>query len=258
MRQYRKLKLILIVPGVLILGFYFYLQTSYYPPILMYHHIDKNIAEANTISVSPDIFKKQLAFIKKHKYNVVSLEELCRMLKEGKRLSHNLVVITFDDGYKDNLLAVESLKQYNLPATIFIVVNWIGKQNYLTKEDLNWIVKNSYVSLGSHTLNHSYLPEISNEELIKEISGSKQKAKEGLGKDLLTLAYPVGGFTSDTIKELRQAGYLCACTTNRGFSRRLDVNALRRIKITDRDLGVSLWAKLTGFYTLFKKPRPPH
>jgi len=38
----------------------------------------------------------------------------------------------------------------------------------------------------------------------------------------------------------------------------LDRFSLRRIKITDRDLGFRLWIKLTGFYNIFKKLKKPY
>ena len=221
MRRIKRIGSVLIILAITFLGFYFYLVANYYPPILMYHHIDENIAQKNTIAVSLDIFAKQIAFIKRHNYKVVSLEKLCRMVRAQDKLPHNLLVITFDDGYKNNLAAVKILKEYNLPATIFMVINWIDKQGYLTKQDLDWTVKNSSISLGSHTLNHHYLPELS-------------------------------------IEGIKEEGYLCACTTNRGFMRKLDIYALRRIKITNRDLGIRLWGKLTGFYNVFRRLKPPY
>jgi hypothetical protein len=60
------------------------------------------------------------------------------------------------------------------------------------------------------------------------------------------------------LREVKEAGFLCACTTNRGYSGNVDRFALRRIKITNRDKGFSLWIKLSGFYDMFKKVRKPY
>lgn len=253
----KRFRFILVVLIIVFLGCYFFFQANYYPPILMYHQIDQDLAGKNTIAVSPDTFAKQMDFIKRYNYKVVSLEELCRMIKAQEKLSRNLLAITFDDGYRNNLTAVKILKKYNFPATIFLVLNWIDKLGYLTSQDLDWLIKNSSVSIGSHTLNHLYLPGVSIEELRQEISESKRRAKEEYGMDLLTLAYPVGGFNRDVLKEGREANYLCACTTRRGFSRKINLYALRRIKITNRDLGIRLWGKLSGFYNLFQRLKRP-
>ncbi|MFH1577698.1 MAG: polysaccharide deacetylase family protein [Candidatus Omnitrophota bacterium] len=258
MKRFKRLKIICGILLVVFLGLYCYLQANYYPPILMYHYIDEDIARGNTLAVSPDVFASQMAFLKRHNYKVVSLEELLGMINRGGELERNLVVVTFDDGYKNNLSAAKILKEYNFAATIFMVIDWIGKPGYLTRADLNWITSNSPVSFGSHTLNHRYLPEVPVQALSQEIAGSKLKAKQEYGLDLLTLAYPVGGFSLEVLEEARQAGYLGACTTNRGFLRELDIYALRRIKITNRDLGIRLWAKLTGFYNVLRRLKPPY
>ncbi|MBU0549250.1 MAG: polysaccharide deacetylase family protein [Candidatus Omnitrophica bacterium] len=256
-----RFKKFIITCGVLVIilsGLYVFLRINYYPAILMYHNIDAGIARGNTISVSPEIFLQQMAFIKSRNYKVVSLNELCGMIKKGERLPGNLVVITFDDGYKDNLAAVNVLRKLKLPATIFIVLDWVGKEGYLTKQDLNWIIHNSPVSLGSHTLSHFYLPELSADKQREEVIASRKKAREEFGIDLSFLAYPVGGFTPEVLRAAEDAGYECACTTNRGIMRKPDIYALRRIKITNHDLGIRLWGKLSGFYNLFRKLKPPY
>jgi len=66
-------------------------------------------------------------------------------------------------------------------------------------------------------------------------------------KNVELISYPIGGFSKEILNDVEEAGYLCACATNRGFSRQLDRFALRRIKITNRDLDFRLWAKLSGF-----------
>ena len=258
MRRVKKIGTPLIFLVVVFLGFYSYLHANYYPPILMYHHIDEEMAKKNTIAVSPEVFAKQMAFIKKHNYRVVSLGELCRMIRRGDRLPHNLLAITLDDGYRNNLIAVRTLKKYNFPAIIFMIINLIDKPGYLRKQDLDWIVKDTPVSLGSHTITHRYLPELPIGELRDEIFISRVKARQDYGWDLSILCYPVGGFTPEALRQVKEAGYQCACSTNRGVERKPDIYALRRIKITNRDSGIRLWGKFSGFYTHFKRLRPPY
>ena len=86
----------------------------------------------------------------------------------------------------------------------------------------------------------------------------KKNLEELFLKDIKTISYPVGGFDKRVLKEVENSDYLCGCTTNRGFSKKLDRFALRRIKITNRDLGLRLWAKLSGFYNIFKKVKKPY
>ncbi len=253
----KKILIILTVPAVLFCSFWVYLNVNSSVPILMYHSLDGNRVKTYA-AVTPETFARQMGFIKKGKYRVISLEKYCRLLAEKEQIPSKAVVITFDDGYKDNVKAVEILKKFNFPATIFVIANNIGEEGYLSKEDIQYFLKNTKVRIGSHTLSHEYLPDLSVDQIKKEIFGSKGLLEKAYGADVQTISYPVGGFNRQVLNDVEEAGYLCACATNRGFSRFLDIFSLRRIKVTNSDSGLSLWAKLSGFYNIFKKPKNPY
>ena len=223
--------------------------------ILMYHSIS---SKGCNICVSNKKFLQQMKFIKKGRYNVLSLREYCSLLKEKRGIPSRSVVITFDDGYRDNLKAVKILERFNFPATIFLIVNRIDKEGYLTQEDIKEILKNTKVEIGSHTFSHKYLPSLGRKELEKEIRLSKERLEELFGVKIDTISYPVGGFNKEVLKIVKEAGYICGCTTNRGFSKKLNRFALRRIKITQKDTPFTLWAKLSGLYYFFKKIKSPY
>ena len=251
----RKIRFIFLF-FILILSFLFYLNLNYSTPILMYHSFDKN--RKNYAVVDLDTFYKQMKYIKEKKYNVISLDEYCRFLIKNNRQPKDSLVITIDDGYKDNLKAIEILKEFDFPATIFLIVSKINKNGYLTEEDIKNFLKDTKVNIGSHTLTHRYLPELEEKDLEKEIILSKKILNKKFSVDINTIAYPSGGFNERTLDKVKKVNFLCACTTNRGFSYKLDRFSLRRIKITDRDLGFRLWIKLTGFYNIFKKLKKPY
>ena len=253
----RKRLVFLLIVIVLLGSAWIYLNQNYTTPILMYHSLDKDRIETYA-AVDPVVFRQQMEFIKAGKYKVVPLSQYCRLLKSDKPIPRNLVIITFDDGYKDNLKAVEILKEFGYPATIFIIVGKIGEKGYLSKEDIVSILSDTEVSIGSHTLTHAYLPDQGKERVKREIFQSKKQLEEHFSKNIETISYPIGGFTKQVLKEVESAKYLCACATNRGFSKKLNRFALRRIKITNRNLGFRLWAKLSGFYNAFRKPKYPY
>ena len=236
-------------------GIYVYTHRSV--PILMYHSFDaQRIGEY--AAVSPQTFKKQLEFMKEKGYQVISLSEYCRLLKTKEPIPHKAVVLTIDDGLRDTRAAIEMLNQFDFPATVFLIVDKIDKQDYLTQETIRWFLDNTRVSIGSHTLTHAYLPSLSEAQIKEEIYLSKQRLEKMFSYPVVTISYPIGGFNQSVLSEVEEAGYLCACATNRGFSRKLNIFALRRIKITERDLGFKLWAKLSGVYTVFKKVKYPY
>ncbi|MBU2265747.1 MAG: hypothetical protein KJ977_01780, partial [Candidatus Omnitrophica bacterium] len=108
------------------------------------------------------------------------------------------------------------------------------------------------------TITEAYLPGLKGRELSYEVGNSKIVLENLFSRNVETMSYTMGGYDQETLKEVEASGYLCACTTNRGLSKNLDRFALRRIKITNRDLGINLWAKLSGFYNALRKPKKPY
>ena len=88
--------------------------------ILVYHRVTAEQDPFTTAPVSPEQFEQQMAYLK-GAFTVVSLEELARRARGGT-LEHDMLGITFDDGYADNYeVAFPILRKYNFPATIFLI-----------------------------------------------------------------------------------------------------------------------------------------
>jgi peptidoglycan/xylan/chitin deacetylase (PgdA/CDA1 family) len=253
MKNFIKLITVLSIICLALFVLYYF---NYTPPILMYHAIDQTRIKTYA-AVAPQTFARQMQSVKKWGFKVISLQEYCQLIADNKRPGLKTVIITFDDGYKDNLYAVEILKQMDFPATIFIIPSKLGYPGYLSREDIQQFLKTTKVTIGSHTLNHKYLPEITPEEIKEEISQSRKILQTIFNREINTLCYPTGGFNEETLQQAQNSGYLCACTTNRGFSQKIDRFSLRRVKISDHDQGLRLWLKLNGLATLFKKAKKP-
>lgn len=87
--------------------------------ILLYHRITEIDNDLWSLCVSPQNFKDHLSILKAH-YNVISLTELIEQCNLGK-ISEKSVVITFDDGYRDNILnAKPIMDQFRVPFTVFL------------------------------------------------------------------------------------------------------------------------------------------
>ena len=95
--------------------------------ILMYHRIlpDEKIKEDLDLglAISCSHFENQIKILKS-KYKIYSMDEFIDNLKKGK--SKFMLTITFDDGYKDNLLyALPILEKFEVPALIYITTNFL-------------------------------------------------------------------------------------------------------------------------------------
>ncbi len=254
----RKAAVVLLILGI-ILGALIVVAPKYHVvPIIMFHRVETaDFYKPNL--VHPENFEFQINYLAKNHYNVITLDELVQAIKLGKKLPNKSVVITFDDGTQDNYsVAFPVLKKYNFPATIFLVSEFIDKEGFLKSSEIKEM-ENSVINFGSHTQNHPYLPEISHEKQKKEITQSKIDLERLLNKPVEYFAYPSGGYNEDIIKLIQEAGYKGAVTTNRGLTRfNKNVYELKRVRFSDRDTNsLSLWAKLSGYYNLFRKTKNP-
>lgn len=92
---------------------------------LCYHRVEKISNDWNLLAVTPDNFREQMKFLRKH-YDILALDELEDKLENGVR---DAVIITFDDGYYDLLYqALPILEEYHIPAVMFITTGNIGTE----------------------------------------------------------------------------------------------------------------------------------
>ncbi|MFA6357107.1 MAG: polysaccharide deacetylase family protein [Candidatus Omnitrophota bacterium] len=261
----RKIFLVLSLVIIFLVTFYFFgLSPKYTVPILMYHNIGH---EAGSFYVSPENFAKQMEYIKKHGYEVITLDELVESTKDKKPLKRNKVVITFDDGYKDNFeYAYPILKKYGFPATIFIITDFAGKSFENGKEFLSWdqiiLMSRDRISLGSHTKTHLNLGQpIDEKAALEEITGSKRAIEQQINMPVNYFCYPSGAFCQASKKMVMDAGYKGAVTTNRGEDRfNRNIFELKRIKVTNSDTvkPLSFQVKLSGYYNILRQEKKPY
>ncbi|MBI4437187.1 MAG: polysaccharide deacetylase family protein [Candidatus Omnitrophica bacterium] len=228
--------------------------------ILLYHSISDTWED--DLSVPVEAFREQMAYLADH-YHVIPLEEACRRLEEGDPFSEKTVVMTFDDGYRDNFdRAYPILEKFRLPATIFLLIGGIGTEKrwppdagephgpldheLLSWEEVQQMQRGGLVTFGSHTMSHALFSDLSPQQAREEISTSKRLLEEKLGKGLYAFTYPFGTAleATDSVKHLvRESGFYCACTAMIGGNGKgSDLFALRRTPIEWSD-GMDLFKK---------------
>jgi peptidoglycan/xylan/chitin deacetylase (PgdA/CDA1 family) len=252
--------------SILIIGFYFFwLYSRYTVPVLTYHSFDYGEA---LYSVAPENFERQMHYLKDKGFNVIPLDELVEGIKNKKKFARNTVVITIDDGYKNNFThAYPILKKYGFSAIIFLITNEIGINTaYLNWDEVKEMSKHN-ISFGGHTKSHVYLPSVDKTDVLwDEIAGSKKAIEEHVGIPVDYFCYPVGGFTKEVEILANKAGYKGACTSNRGddILNRHNLYEINRISIRNGNpyfsfsnlfTPIRFRAKLSGYYYIFRKEK---
>lgn len=187
-------------------------------PILYYHSI-KSVPK-NELCMPPDKFEKQIAYLSQHGYHSVTLTQLYDFFYGNGQLPEKPIVITFDDGYKDNYTtAFPILKKYSFTATVFVITSNVGHSNNLSWSQLKDLTHNGWL-VESHTVSHYDLTKLDSTKLAHELKDSKTSIEKQLGTTVDFFAYPSGQFNEKVEKAVKNAGYLMASTTQRGWANR--------------------------------------
>jgi peptidoglycan/xylan/chitin deacetylase (PgdA/CDA1 family) len=120
------------------------------PPIvvLCYHRVAAGSSDINSIAVTPGNFRDQIEYLKQH-YRIVRFED------DWSQIKKPAIVITFDDGYADNLSeALPILEQAEVPATFFISTGQIGSGTGLWWDTLESALLGEGEYPGHFTLYH--------------------------------------------------------------------------------------------------------
>jgi peptidoglycan/xylan/chitin deacetylase (PgdA/CDA1 family) len=186
--------------------------------ILTYHSIDDS---GSPISVSPGVFQAQVQWLAEGPVRVLSLEDLISASPED-----DAVALTFDDGFVNfGTVAAPLLEENGLPATLFVVANYVGKDNQWNGKKgpgipvlplLDWAAlgrcAESGVDIGGHTLNHPNLCQLSVERIRQELADAATTIAREIGTSPHAVAYPYGAHTPE-ISSMAEESYRLGVTT---------------------------------------------
>lgn len=244
-------------------------------PILMYHHLQKNLN--NNVVISPENFENQIKTLKEAGYNSITVQQLHHFYEGKISLPKNPVLITFDDGYLSNYeFAYPILKKYNMHAEIFVVTSKILEENEniphtdeipkLTWEQLSEM--QDIFTIQSHTWNsHNKLVlgngktsaaifgpgyvngsletlEEYKERVLRDFAQSKELIKEKLGYEPIAISYPFGIVSNEAIKLAEAAGFKLGFVINKSLVEDVNPFTISRITVNGNDTGIKLLEKI--------------
>ena len=206
-------------------------------PILMYHYISQPPADADVyrvdLSVTPDNFRQQLAWLRDNGYTGIDYYELSLAIVGFTELPEKPVLLTFDDGYLDNYTAAfPLLQEYGYKATFFVVTDFVdfNREGYMTWAMLEEMSRAGH-RIESHSRTHPDLRDKDRDGLIWEILGSQETIAAHVGYKPRYFCYPGGDYNEATIQMLRELDFWGAATTANdtwhGFNERFEWGRLR-------------------------------
>lgn len=193
-------------------------------PILMYHGITSDPSKASEYFITADTFEKDLKWLRDHGYTTISVKQLVDYGKNGARLPEKPVLLTFDDGYRNNYtLAFPLLQKYNAKA----VISLIGSESDLSSDtvyrgdadtggNITWgeaalMVQSGLVEIGNHTYDlhrneggrkgadklAGESDETYRKVLMADLGHNQDLIAAATGQPALLFAWPFGAWPTD-------------------------------------------------------------
>jgi len=195
-------------------------------PILTYHKLGPRPARVRLkgLYLSQSLFRRQLEELRTAGYKSGSLTACV-----GPLLDRN-IVLTFDDGYTNVLRhGLEPLAHSGFIAIQFLVADLLGQYNQWdvplgeapepmmdAVQVRDWLAAGHII--GSHTLTHPHLTQLSLGEAREEITASRKTLEDLFAHTIEHFCYPYGDWNESLRDVVGAAGYKTACTTTAGVN----------------------------------------
>jgi len=217
--------------------------------VLMYHKV--NDLWPNPTTVPTSVFDAQMSLLRELGYTPVPLDAVVEYYLREAPLPPKAVLLTFDDGYRDNLEnAVPILRRHGYPAVLFVPIGFLDDARPLPHEEslrllgirnetVDWDqlaeLEAGGVRIESHGIGHRPLSELDPAEATREIALSKLRLEERLGREVEAFAFVKGSladYRPEHASLVQQAGYKVAFTSVSGANARsTDRFRLRRYNV---------------------------
>ena len=160
---------------------------------LMYHRFNEYKYPSTNIQM--DVFKQQIQEIKRLEYNFYDPKDLEKNFYLAK--IEKKILITIDDAFSSFYnFAWPYLKKEKIPFILFVSTESVGKNGYMTWDQINELEKETFAYIGNHSHSHSYLVDLENDDFINDIETSSSIFKEKLGYNPIFFSYPFGEYSS--------------------------------------------------------------
>lgn len=226
-------------------------------PVLAYHKVSAapRAGEPAFMAVPPERFEEQVAWLARSGYRSVPAGALL----SGSPLPERPILVTFDDGYRDNHdAAFPILARHGFTALVFLVGDYLPRPAGrdlpppaitpdvpMLSPDHIAVLQAAGWSFGSHGMHHRRLTELGEDEVRYELTASRDVIGATTGRPVDTLAYPYSAWSPRLSTLARECGYRVAFTIRNGPSAP-DPFAVKRVLVGPGDTPRRLAVKLSS------------
>ena len=229
-------------------------------PILAYHSVADDPGP-DVETVAPADFERQMAWLAARGFEVVTVSEVVRAMARPSA-NGRVVGVTFDDGYRDNLLiAFPILQRYGFLGSFYVSTayigglsvwnpgDYIGHRPMLAAAELRMLSDAGH-EIGSHAHNHIDLTSVDDALLDEELSQSQRILADVIGKPVVAFAPPHSRSNEAVVQGAARLGYTHMVRGGRFTANPAGTSAfnLRRITIERGDSLREFAKKVSGAY----------
>jgi peptidoglycan/xylan/chitin deacetylase (PgdA/CDA1 family) len=188
-------------------------------PVLIYHRVTTEHPPSQTV-ISPRMFTLHMDRIQRMKMNTITVQQLEAHIRRGAPLPPNPILLTFDDGWKDNLAAAENLAERGMKATFYLLSGAFDSPMYVSKTEARQIAATHEIGAHSHTHFMEWENDMSKADdrvLIGEVAMSKAIIEQVIGREVTSFAWPFGYFREHLLAKLPSIGITSAMHVNADF-----------------------------------------
>lgn len=198
------------VLSVIMVLMHFTASATDFVPVFIYHRVDASLPASDTV-IAPTVIESQIKLLVENGYTFVTIDTVGKFMDGKRKLPRKVVAITFDDGWKDNTIAVSILDKYKVPGTFFVLSGAFANNAYLTREELKTIARSPVHEIGVHT--HTHLMEwwpnldgVDDRMLVGEVLLSKGIIEKEIGREVTSFAWPFGYTRPHLLAILQSSG----------------------------------------------------
>ncbi len=164
---------------------------------LMYHRFDEN--KYPSTNIKSEIFINHIEEINNEKINFISFSQFEKAIKNG--IDKNYILLTIDDAFESFFVnAWPILKNKKIPFILFVSTREVGKNGYMTWDQIREIKSSGLATIGNHSHSHDYLIDWNIDEIKSDLVTSINIFKKEIGHSPNLFSYPFGEYSLDMKK----------------------------------------------------------